>query len=166
MEEFYKMDHKNRGYAVIINNFRFTISLEEGQKQDVINYKKLFKVLGFKEHEIKVYENKTIEEMQKIMKKYANEIDYTDCDCFIAVFLSHGKLHHNQQYIYGIDQSMKFHEHCTDVFKKTKTLIHKPKIFFIDLCRGKQEEPSYSKSLDNILTNNKIETTETVTKYN
>jgi hypothetical protein len=124
---------------------------------------------GFKKKEIIVYENKTIEEMKKIMKKCANEIDYTECDCFIAVFLSHGKLHNNEQYIYGIDQSMKFHENCTDVFKRTETLIEKPKIFFMDFCRGKEDEPTCSKSPEHLLTNNKIEiekSLESATRYN
>lgn len=175
--DFYKMDHKNRGYVVIISNFEFTTEsivnddmFKEGQKKDVENYKELFKALSFKEAEITVYENKTAEEMQNIMKEYANDKDYTDCDCFIAVFLSHGKLLNNEQYIYGTDKSMKFHQNCTDVFKKTETLIKKPKLFFIDICRGKEDEPTCSKSPEHLLANSKIETEkeslESATRYN
>jgi hypothetical protein len=39
-------------------------SFEIGHKKDVENYKEAFKVLGFKEHEINVYEDKTIKEMK------------------------------------------------------------------------------------------------------
>jgi len=79
------------------------------------------------------------------MKEYASK-DYTDCDCFIGVFLSHGYLHFNKQYIMGKDQGAMFHEHLTDVFKENESLFEKPKIFWIDVCRGNEKESEYSKS--------------------
>jgi len=117
-----------------------------------------------------VYENKTIKEMKDIIKIYAQDTNFTDCDCFICVFLSHGRLECNKEYIYGTDQSIMFHEHYTDIFKTTKTLIGKPKIFFMDLCRGNENEPIYSKSNDNNLLNisktNQIdEPMQTLTRY-
>ncbi len=72
------------------------------------------------------------------MEKYANK-DYTDCDCFVAVFLSHGDLVCNRQRMMGVDQGV-FFEDLIDVFKKTRTLFEKPKLFFMDVCRGDQKE--------------------------
>jgi hypothetical protein len=149
--EFYKMNHKNRGYAVIINNYnKFENSkliALNGQTIDVKNYIETFKIIGFKDEEIKVYENQTAFQMKETMKKYASK-DYTSCDCFIGVFLSHGYLLSNKQYIMGTDQGAMFEEHLTDVFRETESLYEKPKIFFIDCCRGDQYEPIYSKSIE------------------
>ena len=147
---FYKMNHKNRGYAVIINNINFQnpkyIALN-GHIRDVKNYKETFKLIGFKDDEIKIYEDQTAYEMKEIMKEFASR-DYTDCDCFIGVFLSHGYLLNNKQYIMGIDQGAMFNEHLTDIFRETKSLNEKPKIFFVDVCRGDEDEPYYSKSME------------------
>ena len=151
--DYYKMDHKSRGYAVIINNYEFDnvnyVSLK-GHKFDVEKYKETFQILGFKKDEIKEYENLKAKEMIELMKEYASK-DYTDCDCFISVFLSHGYLLQNKQYIMGTDQGAMFHEHLTDVFKETESLFKKPKIFWMDVCRGNETEPVYTKSTANTI---------------
>jgi hypothetical protein len=145
-ESHYKMDHKSRGYLVIINNYKFENPIYkplEGHKTDSEKYKKTFEILGFTKDKIKVFENQKAREIKEIMEKYANK-DYTDCDCFVAVFLSHGDLVCNRQRIMGVDQGV-FFEDLIDVFKKTRTLFEKPKLFFMDVCRGDQKE-SYNKS--------------------
>lgn len=145
--DYYKMDHKRRGYAVIINNYKFFnpdyITLK-GQENDAKTYEETFEILGFKKNEIEIFENKTAYEMKQIMKKYSNE-DYTDCDCFICVFLSHGYLRFNKEYIMGTDEGVKF-EDLIYYFKKSTSLFEKPKIFFMDVCRGNLNEPMCSKS--------------------
>ena len=83
------------------------------------------------------------------MKKYAENVDFTDCDCFIAVFLSHGYRLNNEQYVMGIDHGVMFKVNIKDLFTKTKSLYKKPKIFFMDVCRGDKDEPPYSKSAIN-----------------
>jgi len=58
----YKMDHKNRGYAVIIDNWEFnneSYRSLEGHNVDVENWKKTFKNLGFAETEIIYKENQS-----------------------------------------------------------------------------------------------------------
>lgn len=90
--EAYKMNHNSRGYAVIINNNKFDskdFEELEGQDNDVKNLKKTFKKLRFKENEIKEFENQTKIEMLDIMCEYAKK-DFTECDCLIVAFLSHG----------------------------------------------------------------------------
>ncbi len=159
--EYYKMNHKSRGFAVIINNFEFQNTEYKplhGHKKDVENYEKTFKLIGFKKDEIKIYVNQTAYEIKQIMNEFAHK-DYTECDCFIGVFLSHGYLLNNTQFIMGIDQGVMFHEHLTDVFRQTESLNEKPKIFFMDVCRGDEDEPYYSKSAElNINNNNKSKT--------
>ncbi len=80
LNDYYKMDHKGRGYAVIINNYKFDnpdYFTLVGQKNDAKTYEETFRILGFKENEIKRFENQTAYEMKEIMKKYSNE-DYFD----------------------------------------------------------------------------------------
>jgi len=134
-DDYYKMDHLNRGHVVIINNYKFDNpkykSLKE-YKNDVEKYKETFKIIGFKEDEIKVFENLTADGMKKKMEEYANK-NYNDCDCFVGVFLSHGYKFGNKINIMGTDQEVLFNEELTDAFKGTKTLNEKPKIFFVDI---------------------------------
>ena len=102
----YKMDHGNRGYVVIIDNYEFTDECFQtlGQHNiDVDNYKNTFKNLGFKDEKIEVCQNLKKHQMIEKMNHYANQ-DYTDCDCFIAVFLSHGVIIDSILRIKSIDE--------------------------------------------------------------
>ncbi len=148
--ENYKMDHEKRGYVVIINNKEFCNNKVYEpllyQDKDVNNYIRTFENIGFKE--IEVFENQTADQMKEIMKIYSENVDFTDCDCFIAVFLSHGYRLNNEQYIMGIDHGVMFKVNIKDLFTKTKSLYKKPKIFFMDVCRGDKDEPPFSKSAD------------------
>ena len=66
---YYKMDHECRGYVVIINNYNFYNSNKYKSLNNNVNiYIETFKIIGFKEHEIIVYENQTANDMKKIMK--------------------------------------------------------------------------------------------------
>lgn len=134
----YKMDHKNRGYAVIIDNWKFKnkSSRLEGHNVDVENWKKTFKNLGFAETEIIYKENQSKDQMLKIMTKYANE-NYDECDCFIGVFLSHGCRINDKQFIMGIDENASL-EDLIGKFEYNKSLQDKPKIFFVDACRKEE----------------------------
>ncbi len=138
------------------HNYEFevpTYKKLEGHQYDVTKYTRTFLNLGFKENEIKLYENQTKEEMINLIKEYAGK-DFTNCDCFIAVFLSHGFLVNNKQHIKCKESTngVSFEE-LTDPFKYNKSLFEKPKIFFFDLCRGDKEEPIYSKSMTDNKTN-------------
>jgi len=146
----YNMDHKNRGYAVIIENSKFeTFPRLPGQDIDVENYKKTFKRLKF---DVVVYHNLKGEEMIDLMNEYA-ELDFSRHDCFLAVFLSHGDIENNKEYIYGIDEVGITKENIINRFKRNATLFEKPKIFFFDACRGSNIEPTYAKSVTNHMNN-------------
>lgn len=159
-DECYKMDHKNRGHLVIINNYQFTsknLKPLYGQKVDVENYRQTFVNLGFDQDYIRVCENLTAVRMLMTINSYAGididtaidkPIDYTDHDCFMAVFLSHGTSENNKQYIFGSDGNVVDLQNLIDPFIETKTLYGKPKIFFIDICRGPKIEPAHAESID------------------
>jgi len=143
----YKMNHKNRGYAVIIDNYEVAGSSPiSSHTTDVQNFRRTFSKLGFN---IQIYENLTAQKMLTIMKKYAKE-DYSDTDCFVAIFLSHGTTDNkNVEYICGSDGNLASIEELTDPFQINQTLNDKPKIFFFDACRGSKSEPSFAKLSSN-----------------
>jgi hypothetical protein len=63
--------------------------------------------------------------------------DYSECDCFICVILSHGE----EGVVYGTDKPVEITE-LTKYFKgdKCPSLVGKPKLFIIQACRGYQTD--------------------------
>ena len=59
--------------------------------------------------------------------------NHTDCDCFVCVILSHGE----DGIVFGTDEAVEIKQ-LTDYFKGDEclTLVGKPKLFFIQACRG------------------------------
>ncbi len=138
---FYKMDHNSRGFAVIINNFKDSSNnLVNNFKQEecIENYKKTFRNIGFQNNEIFEYRNKTAEEIKGIMLEYAKK-DFSNCDCLIAVFLTNDNFLSSKKFIDKKHQGVLLHKCFEDKFKN---LSDKPKIFFIDVCRGNKTESS------------------------
>lgn len=135
-ENVYKMEHENRGFAVIIDNLNFDFKLNESEKY-VENYKSTFRNIGFKENEIEVCENLTSQGIKEKIDIYAQK-DYTKCDCFIAVFLLSIL---TSKFTNG-DQKPMLHKYLEDKFKNCETLKNKPKIFFLDVYK-KDETSSY-----------------------
>ncbi|KAB7506862.1 Caspase-1 [Armadillidium nasatum] len=106
-DEVYNMNYKRRGYCVIFNhkNFDYHLSLGErnGTDKDRDNLSNLFVDLD------------------------AYQVDHSDCDCFVMIFMSHGE----QQILWAKDDNFKpdilFNEFTAD---NCPTLSGKPKIIF------------------------------------
>jgi len=135
----YKMNHSRRGRCLIINNKKFDeMGLRTGAEQDEKNLKESFLSLGFQERDIKIKTDLKTAKMRKELEKLA-EKDYTDNDCLICCILTHG----DENYLYGTDGSVENYLHAnelTNIFVKKghRTLAGKPKIFFIQVCRGRE----------------------------
>nr|6PDQ_A Chain A, Ancestral Effector Caspase-3/6/7 [Homo sapiens]6PDQ_D Chain D, Ancestral Effector Caspase-3/6/7 [Homo sapiens] len=133
LDNSYKMNHKRRGLCLIINNKNFDrktgMKTRNGTDKDAENLEKTFKSLGF---EVKVYNDLTAEEMQETLQEVSKE-DHSDSDCFVCVLLSHGE----EGLVYGTDGKIEIQE-LTSLFKgdKCQSLVGKPKLFFIQACRG------------------------------
>uniref|UniRef100_A0A3Q3WVX8 Caspase-3 n=1 Tax=Mola mola TaxID=94237 RepID=A0A3Q3WVX8_MOLML len=115
----YKMDYPCLGTCVIINNKNFHQSTQmntrSGTDVDAALAYKTFSDLGY---------------------KITYEIDHHDHSSsasFVCVLLSHG----DEGVIYGTDGPEKF-ENLTRYFKGDccRSLVGKPKLFFIQACRG------------------------------
>ena len=83
----YKMDHPNRGHAIVINNKDFARALNmparDGTDKDAISLESTLKRLGF---DVRVVNNKTASTMKDILLQYA-KMDHTNSVNF-CIFIS------------------------------------------------------------------------------
>ena len=142
------MRSKPRGITLIINNEVFKHSKEStekeqkqeeldirhGSKEDVAALEKLFGALDFK---VKTARNKGREEILKLLDEVAH-YDHKDYDCFVLWLMSHGQ----EGQFYAADGHTIPIDTVRDLFSNAKcsTLKGKPKIIFIQACRGSYKE--------------------------
>ncbi|XP_074503853.1 caspase-3-like [Sebastes fasciatus] len=130
----YKMDYPRLGSCLIINNKNFHPSSgmrpRKGTDVDAAAAMKTFSELGYK---VNVANDQTVEQMKELLFKASQE-DHSNSASFACVLLSHGG---KEGLIFGTDGSERFEE-LTKYFKgdHCKSLVGKPKLFFIQACRG------------------------------
>nr|AFN55259.1 caspase 7 [Cynops orientalis] len=131
----YQMNYAKVGKCIIINNKNFHESTgmckRNGTDQDARDLQCCFRTLGF---EVSVKNDRTCEEMEQLLQKIAEE-DHSDYACFACILLSHGE----EGLIYGTDGPVPI-KTMTTLFRgdKCKSLVGKPKLFFIQACRGSE----------------------------
>ena len=144
----YPMRSKPRGITLIINNEVFEHSTESTEKeqkqeeldvrhgsdQDVAALEKLFGALDFK---VKTARNKKREEILNLLDEVAH-YDHKDYDCFVLWLMSHGQ----EGQFYAADGETIPIDTVRDFFSNAacSTLKGKPKIIFIQACRGREKE--------------------------
>ena len=136
----YKMKENSHGVALIINNIEWQqdtngrplMTTRDGAKQDADALQKSLEAIGY--HVI-CKENLTADMMKEKLEKVCAKYVRLDDDSFICYISSHG----GKLGVYGVDKKCvsvdelsKFLE--PDVCSKLK---HKPKIFFVQACRGR-----------------------------
>lgn len=130
-EPFYRMDHERRGSAIIINNKRFDARLDmpirEGTDKDAASLELALRRLEF---DVRVLHNCTAREMRDILFQSARA-DHTNADCFLCVVMSHG----DEGLVYAVDRPLEL-DQLIQPYKQNSTLAGKPKLFFIQACRG------------------------------
>ncbi len=125
------------GIAVIINNEQFdNMSKREGTEIDEGNLIKTFRYLGYV---VWVYRNCTSVQMIGIFETMRLR-SHHDYDSFVCCILTHGQEGH----IYSSDnESIKLEDLTTKLSARNcETLAGKPKMFFIQACRGKIKDPA------------------------
>ncbi|XP_060596493.1 caspase-7-like [Ruditapes philippinarum] len=130
LADVYKMDFPRRGKAIVINNEKFKDSPQ--RKGTWIDYSKICNRLQRLGFQVEGHNDVTCNQIMAAFVNTANE-DHSDADCFVGVFLSHGESNE----IHGIDGVMKL----STIFElfhasRCKGLAGKPKLFFIQSCRG------------------------------
>ncbi|XP_064460059.1 caspase-3-like [Ornithodoros turicata] len=133
----YQMRRSPRGKCVIINNydFRDLLELREGSQLDVQRLDRLFKALGF---EVIVRQDKTKTEIVELLKTLSDERHQKDADCFVLILMSHG----DQDIFYDVEKEEIEINSLIGMFNNINcpTLCGKPKLFFIQACRGDQHD--------------------------
>ncbi|KYN13758.1 PREDICTED: caspase-1-like isoform X2 [Trachymyrmex cornetzi] len=128
----YNMKHKRRGVAIILNHVHFqNMGTREGSEKDTLDLKTSLDKLGF---DVQVYTDPTFKTITKVLQSTAAE-DHTDADCLIVVAMSHGEsgLLHSADSMYPVDALW-----IPFTGDQCLSLAGKPKLFFIQACRGTQ----------------------------
>ena len=143
------MGEAPRGICLVIDNFNFPGEEQrQGAKSDEEAIERLFKELHFK---VEIKQNLSGLEIQKIAQEMAAR-DHSEYAAFVFFILSHGD---KKDVIYGVDNRKAGMEDIMSEFTSTNcpTLENKPKLFFIQACRGHKSDSRMqrlSASIENI----------------
>jgi len=160
MENMYKMDHDQRGIALVINIKAYNPNphqLDE-RKWSEKDIESLKRTLEYLEFDLKFYENLKANEIKEKIQNIA-ELDHTNSDCFLCVVMSHG----SDDKIMASDSEEISLVELLKPIKSCESLQNKPKMFFFQACRGDKEmdrsAPDVSTSDERITSDNPNEET-------
>lgn len=164
----YQMKRNPRGRVVIINNKifhgpvkeingknRVMLAMREGTDEDALGLHKLFTELHFI---VKEHKDKNSQKIIDILQEEARDVQFhRHADCFILIILTHG----TQNAIYGSDGKTVDIKDIKDMFnaRNFPCMENKPKLFFIQACRGEEYDSGQSKTVESTPINLKIEKT-------
>ena len=158
----YKMSAEPRGIGVIINNRKFDGNPEPrlGTDVDATALVKLFTYLGFL---TKCYKDLKADDMRKILKEVA-DLDHKNYDCLLVAVLTHGGVeilpaevfkssYASLEVLRGTDhKSIQVSELVTFFTGSHEhSLNEKPKIFFLQACRGKATDLGVTAGADDTI---------------
>ena len=141
-EDFYRMPNTPHGICLIINNHAFhSVDPRYEPLTDrggaTVDQQNLVSTFQFLQYHVEVRENCTADQMIDLMKEMSSR-DHSRFDSFICCILSHGE----EGRIFGADSKPVELKDITALIKGTfcRTLVDKPKLFFIQACRGEGED--------------------------
>ncbi|KAL6456027.1 hypothetical protein MHYP_G00358780 [Metynnis hypsauchen] len=141
----YKMSSVPRGLCVIINNIVFKQQSHNrtGSEVDEKSLTEVFSWLGFT---LEVHRDKTSQQMKDLLKELSQK-DH-EGDCFVCCIMSHGC----PEGVQGTDGGAVPSEDIFGPFRGTscKSLAGKPKVFFIQACRGGEYQLPVKVQADNL----------------
>lgn len=137
-KQAYKMTTRPRGICLIISNILFStpdLDYRHGGEVDLNALKLLFFQLNFK---VLVRSNITAPEMMSELDLFSKLPEHSQLDCGVVAISSHGV----EGAVYGSDGKLV---QLQDVFTKLDNahcpqLQNKPKMFFIQACRGDETD--------------------------
>ena len=133
-----------RGITLIINNASFhpdeKLSPRHGSEEDVQQVEGLFTLLDFS---VQKKENLSKEQLEHVLGEVTRQ-DHSNYDCFVLWLMSHG----SSGEVVCFDGKMMPIQDIGDIFSKCETLSGKPKLFFIQACRGVKEDEGVNVSVD------------------
>ena len=149
-DDVYKMTALPRGITLIVNNKLFDDhpehgkqAIRHGSEEDVRQVQDLFKNLGF---EVLTEENLTRQQLLEQLDSVAYK-DHSDYDCFVLWLMTHGK----SGEVFCSDGETVPIQKAHDMFSQCTTLRGKPKLFFIQACRGDEKDEGVSVTTDQVV---------------
>ena len=128
-----------RGITLIINNMSFSPHPKHGRQPprrgsevDVSRVETLFHALDFS---VRSKQDLSKEQLLMELDDIARQ-DHSAYDCFVLWLMSHGR----SGEVFCSDGNTVPIQTVDDMFSECKTLSGKPKLFFIDACRGAEED--------------------------
>lgn len=134
----YSLNYPKIGHCVIINNKNFDrntgMNQRNGTDVDAGNAMNVFQKLGYT---VKVYNDQTVTQIIQVLTAVAHD-DHSRCASFVCVMLSHG----DDGVFFGTDKAVEL-KSLTSLFRgdRCPSLVGKPKLFFIQACRGTELDP-------------------------
>ncbi|XP_076262945.1 caspase-1-like isoform X2 [Rhynchophorus ferrugineus] len=150
-DDFYKMDHGYRGVALIFNHENFDspfLNSRRGTSKDATDLRDVLSKLGFR---VDLYNDQSKNEIFEIIN-IVSKMDHSQNDCLIVAIMTHGKSNgrlYAKDYDYSIDTIVEEFSG-----RRCSTLVGKPKLFFIQACRGEKTDPGAVLRTDSANTNN------------
>ena len=140
LEERYLMNKRPHGIAVIINNSEFyprSSADENCREGSDVDERNLCVTWKFLQYDVRIFRNLTASQITHELMQIAVQ-SHENYDSFVCCILSHGDL----GVVFGIDnQAVKISD-LANVFKGSscESLYNKPKLFFIQACRGGDQD--------------------------
>uniref|UniRef100_A0A1I8JUX2 Short caspase n=1 Tax=Anopheles funestus TaxID=62324 RepID=A0A1I8JUX2_ANOFN len=129
-EEKYNTTYPNLGIALVINQVNFKrMDKREGSDKDRDNISSALERNGF---DVRVFNDLTREDLIAMLKMIASE-DHWQNSCLVVVVMTHGE----KDVLYASDNVYPVSELWEPfVGDACPSLLEKPKLFFIQACRG------------------------------
>ena len=117
------------GICLILNNFQFhSGAVRLGATVDQDNLKQTFKRMRYL---VDIRENLSSDDMSHTLEEYSRST-HSDYDSFVCCIMSHG----GKGSVLGADDQEVAVTNLIEKMQKCPTLVGKPKMFFIQACRG------------------------------
>ncbi|KAJ8675739.1 hypothetical protein QAD02_011525 [Eretmocerus hayati] len=133
----YNMNHQNRGYCHIFSHGVYDSKLGLDARPCAENERntvsETFRKLGFK---VKIHQDYTLDKIHKELTKLSR-CDYKKDDCICFFVMTHGNTNGT---LYAKDKCY-FINIFEKAFDAMKTLKNKPKLLFVQSCRGERADP-------------------------
>uniref|UniRef100_W5MP74 Caspase-2 n=1 Tax=Lepisosteus oculatus TaxID=7918 RepID=W5MP74_LEPOC len=145
-QQSYKMTSRPRGLALVISNVDFqpvTPDLEPraGGEVDEETLSRLFTELGFR---VTLHRNQTAQEVRASLEQFSQSSELRAVDSSVVCLLSHGV----EGAVYGTDGQLVELDWVLEYFDNAHCpqLQNKPKMFFIQACRGEDTDSGVDQS--------------------
>lgn len=133
LNEFYYMNHKNRGKALIFNHDRYLdidLEIRKGSFKDSEDMEGCLNELGF---DVDVFHNLKYGEIMEHIEQTA-AMNHSNNDCLLIAVFTHGEA---SGFLHAFDTHYRLEKlWCRFTDENCPTLVGKPKLFVIQACQG------------------------------